>query len=80
MSHIDDYLDNIRERKRIRCPHCNEVNEDDEYEFVSMYGTIYNDDGLYEHECGWCGKVFFIHELVDRTYTTGKTHEEASLI
>jgi phage FluMu protein Com len=73
----DTLTEYFKEQERIRCPHCKEVNEDDEYQHVSTYGTIYNDDGAYEHECGWCGVIFFIYESVQRTYRTGKTRDEA---
>lgn len=74
---MDGFLEHIRERERIRCPHCNEVHDDDdEHEYVSMYGTCYA-DGPYECTCYSCEKTFFIAELVMREYTTGKTLEEA---
>ena len=64
-----------RKARKIFCPHCGEEYEDDEYQCISYYGT---EDELWEIECPNldCEKIFYVEEIVDRTYKSMKSEEE----
>ena len=58
-------------KHKIICPYCEEEYEDDEYQCISYYGT---EDELWEIECPNldCEKIFYVKEIVDRTYKAVK--------
>lgn len=73
---IDAFMEEMRERGRIRCPYCGTVYDDEAYEFISYHGSAY-EDTPYQATCYTCEESFFVHESVIREYKTGKTLEEA---
>jgi DNA-directed RNA polymerase subunit RPC12/RpoP len=74
---IDKMLERDRERRRSRCPHCNDIYdpyENEDARLVTLWGSEYNE--THEIECYNCEGKFYTHEVVDRTYKTVKTAEE----
>lgn len=59
--------------RKIFCPFCGEEHEDEYYECISLYGTKKE---LWEVECVNCEKIYYVEEIVDRTYKSMKSEEE----
>lgn len=60
------------EEREIRCPYCESVQENDDYQFPVTY---HGEPSITEFECQECENTFFVKEHVSRTYDTGKTTE-----
>ena len=74
---LDGYLEAMRRKEQIRCPHCDSLQEDNcdgkNYP-VHFWG---HEDGPEKMECQSCEAEFFVEERVRRTYKVGETAEEA---
>jgi redox-regulated HSP33 family molecular chaperone len=74
---VEAWLERRREAQKVRCPHCGE-----EYDFTSEdVGLVTywgGEDGPVELDCESCDRTFFAREHVERTFTVGKTMEEAN--
>jgi len=67
-----------REARKIRCPHCGH-----EFDFTDEnYGvvTYWGEEPPVELECDGCESTFFAREHVERTFTVGKTADEAERV
>lgn len=76
-----EYWDRVFERmckeEEIRCPHCQYLLEGEETcDFISYYG----EEGAQEMDCPHCDKLFWVEELVRRTYevTISDPYKEAT--
>jgi len=57
----------------IRCPYCRHIQDNDDYAYpVSYWGS---ECGPTEYECDFCKKIFYVTEIVDRTYEVSKDKE-----
>ena len=74
MFDIQKYLDNMKEARKLRCPHCtHEIADEMFYDHVSYWGS---DDGPKHCECPSCGREFLVKEIVTRTFETSKIGED----
>jgi DNA-directed RNA polymerase subunit RPC12/RpoP len=69
-------LERIREARKIRCPYCKQE-IDYTSEDVGLV-TYWGEDGPVEISCEHCDEDFFVREHVERTFTVGKSREEAN--
>ena len=63
--------------RKIFCPYCGKEYKDEEYECISYYGS--GDNDLAEVECSYCEKLFYVEEIVDRTYKSIKNEKELKI-
>lgn len=73
---VDAMVERRRNEQEIHCPHCGA-----KYDFTSDdvgMVTYWGEDGPQELDCGSCEKTFFANESVYRTFTVGKTWDEAN--
>ena len=76
--YVQKILDRQHEMETIVCPHCDchhEQSEDPEfyYSHIHYHGS---EDGPVETNCWHCDKVFFVYEMVERTYEGFKTEQD----
>ena len=80
---MSDILDRIMEQQRqaetITCPHCNKVYETDFCDGDGHLISFWGEDEPGEVYClnEDCERSFFVREWVTRTFTSGKTSQEA---
>lgn len=66
--------DRMRREEEIRCPHCDELQPNDDMQYpISYHGS---EDGPEEWICYECGKIFFVKEYVRRSYEVAIDREE----
>ena len=71
---IKTMLEAMQREEEIRCPFCDHLQSNDDQKYPVTYWA---ETGPQEMECDFCSKLFFVEEHVRRTYTIGKTAEEA---
>ncbi len=71
------WLERYERNRKVFCPHCGEEHEDEYYECVSLYGT---EKELWEVTCINCEKIYYVEEVVDRTYKSMKSQEERGTV
>ena len=77
MTDFKNFRENWKKEHSILCPHCGyEDTESEIFEEVITYHG-YSDTDIKEIECSECGETFYVKEIVDRTWFTGKTEKEA---
>jgi hypothetical protein len=67
---LDRLLELRKEAEEIKCPFCGAIQPSDDCQYPVTY---WGEDGPVEKECGECEERFFVEEMVERTYTVGKT-------
>lgn len=65
---IEARLEQMKRARQIRCPHCQSVFNDEEYDHVTYHGS--SDSGMKTATCHSCEKDFAVREMVERTYET----------
>lgn len=73
---LDEMLERYRKQRLIICPRCDfehEISDLEDNAPVSYWGEAETK----EIDCYNCGQHFWVKEHVSRTFTTGKTEEEA---
>jgi C4-type Zn-finger protein len=70
---MEEFLAELREREIIRCPHCREVQMNDDNQYPVTY---HGEDETMEWECDSCGENFYVEEVVTREYRESKTLDQ----
>ena len=68
----EDYLTDFK------CPYCAykyEIGKDELYDMVSYWG----DQDIHELQCYECDQIFYVDEVVHRSFEVGKTREEIEI-
>jgi DNA-directed RNA polymerase subunit RPC12/RpoP len=73
---IDKWVEDWREARKIRCPYCKQEIDytSEDIGLVTYWG---GEDGPVEIWCEHCDRDFFVREHVERTFTVGRSREEA---
>ena len=66
---IEEMLKKRQEEQEIKCPHCDTIQPNDDYQYPVSY---YGEEGTVEMECPECEKKFWVKECVRRIYIVGK--------
>lgn len=74
MSDIKKWIEHETKKRAIYCPFCGSIHDPDE-PLISFYGT--EDEGEpYQCLCASCESEFYVMEIVDRIYVSGKRRED----
>lgn len=78
---VTDLLENIMRqihaRDHIPCPYCGVEIDMTDCERVMGHVSFWGEDEPAPEDCPHCGKTVFLQERVERSWTAGKTPDEA---
>jgi transposase-like protein len=77
MSALDNVLAAIRARDTVACPHCRHEADMTDCEAIQGHVTYWGEDGPKPFECHSCGTTFYLKENITRSWTAGRTPDEA---
>ena len=66
------FKQNWEEEHSVKCPYCGEDYTNDS-EFFEDLITYHGEDNIRKKECSECERVFYVKEIVDRTFEVAKT-------
>jgi len=69
---IEKMTKRYKEERSIICPHC-QMDYAHDCEFREDLITYHGEDGAVEKQCGFCEEIFFVNEVVNRTFEITKT-------
>lgn len=80
MTWIDDFLAEARERDAVRCPHCASTIDMNDGERLQGHVSYWGEESPVALDCPSCGVEIYLKEHVTRSWTPGRTPEEADQI
>lgn len=69
---VENAMERYEKEREIRCPYCDKLQSNDDWQYPVTY---HGEDGPVEWTCDNpdCEKKFYVEEIVERTYSVGKS-------
>ncbi len=80
MTTIEDLIATMRARDAVHCPHCRHEIDMTDGERIQGHVTYWGEDEAAALSCPHCEVTIYLQEHVTRTWTAGRTPEEASAL
>jgi ssDNA-binding Zn-finger/Zn-ribbon topoisomerase 1 len=78
MRTLEQFEADWKARHTLLCPYCGAEIDTSDSDFTQHNVTYWAEDDPVENDCPKCNRTFYAKEHIERTWTSGKTKDEAA--